>query len=184
MATEGQTTVIAREKAADRLAQASAALIKAADKVAAQHGIPENINGLSRGDFLGRVSFVVSMQRELKRAGEDVVAQQILRQQFDAAEPPETMDDLDKLTDATAPAAGASQDDPPPTDVGAMDVTTIPGLNVQMHKALKGAGIHMLEDIEKFTDEALLKVPGIAAPSLAKIRTATAAARAGQADGV
>lgn len=170
MADDKTTAMLARQHADDHLGKASTALIRAADQIAEQYQIPDNINGLSRGEFLGRISFVISMQRDLRRAGVDLYANGLIRNQLKDMDPAPTPDDLD-TTEVVAQATQEAETSHDP----AMAVENIPGLTVQMVKALKTAGIHQLGDIDKFTDDALLNLNGIAGPSLAKIRASVAA---------
>lgn len=182
MSDEGKTSQIAREKASDVLAQASADLIKFAAAIARKYHIPDGINGLSRGEFLGRISFVVSMQRDLKRAGEDLIAQDVLRRQFGvkgAENDPDAQAEAERLIDSLdlSPEAPVIPGNAPVALT--IDIGDLPGITVQTVKALKGAGLHQVSDIEKYTDEALLAINGIAGPTLAKVRAAVAQFRAG-----
>ncbi len=177
MQDEATTTMIANDRASERLAKASAALTRSATEIAEEYGIPEGINGLSAGEFLGRTSFVISMQRDLRRAGVDLLAQKLLRNQLNVTDPIPQAADVDNV-EAPKAKTGGEPGPTPPAD--SLDVSQIPGLTVQMVKALKGAGIHQLAEVEKFTDEALLKCNGIAGPSLAKIRACVAEVRLGK----
>jgi len=173
MTDEAATTQQARQHAAERLKLATAELSKAADRIAERFEIPDNINGLSRGEFLGRVSFVVSLERDLRRAGEDVYAQHFIRSKLAGIQAPAIQAPAIDSLDDVPPAESAPED--PARINDAMPIENIPGLTVQIVKALKQAGIHQLGDVNKFTDDALLKINGIANPSLQKLRASVAA---------
>lgn len=162
MTDQKQVVVAARHRASEVIAKAQAELVKAADRIADEHGLPEGINGLSRADFLGRLSFVVSLSRDLRNAGEEHLAAAELKAFFKEPTPIAQALDAKPVKKPEVQRAEPS----PASDVGELAITP------QVAKALKQAGIHTVEEVEKYTDEALLAVRGIAQPSLEAVRAA------------
>lgn len=164
--SEQETVRAARAAVGEKIGQAQADLVKAAGEIAEQHGLPNGINGLTAGEFLGRLSFVVSMSRDIRAAGEEYMTKEELRAKFGGDKKPDLYKDqpkkkakqAEKLEEERAKLA------PPTGDIEEL------ALHPNIIKALRGAGVHQVGDLEKFPDEALLAVRGIAPPSLAKIR--------------
>lgn len=166
MATETETIKAARDRASTMIGKAQAKLIGAAREIASEYGLPDGINGLSAGEFLGRLSFVVSLSRDLRIAGEEHLANAAIKAQFD--DPPHKealLDGAPKPDDTEPPGVNLDQ-----------DVSKL-AINPMTVKALKQAGITSISEVEKYTDDALLQVRGIAPPSLGKLREAVGAFR-------
>ncbi len=160
---EKQTVIAARARADEIIQKATGDAKAAVAKIAADAGLPDNIQGLSAGEFLGRCCYVPSMSRDLRSAGAEYLAKDTLRQIFTEA-PGSSVEE--RAEQAGLP--GADPDAKPANDD--IDVGDLP-LNPTTVKALKRAGVHTVRDVGKFTDEALLNLPGIAMPSLQRIRT-------------
>lgn len=170
-----QLTQVARERADKKLDAAIGDLHKAATEIGKKHGIPEGIAGHSIDDLLGRIAYIPSMARELRRAAAQTLASLEIGQ---ALESPA------KRREESAPAPVK------PIDLATLgsimpsgkDLGDLKGLTVQTVKALKGAGLHQVGDVVNVPDEHLLKVPGIQAKQVAQLRQAIvrAAAEAAQ----
>lgn len=181
MADEGQLSRIARERAGKLMDAAVGALNEAADRIAEEHQIPHGINGLTRGEILGRTAFVASMQRELRVAAEMQLATEIMKAetyqpQYDPQKlkgPEVTL--IKPLGGNILPPLVAP---PPATKAPAndtIDLGELPGITVSTVKALKAAGFHRVCDVRDVPDEHLLAVNGIATKSLGALRAAVSA---------
>ena len=167
MANEAETVLASRQAAEKIIGMAQVELLEAAEKIAKKYKLPDGINGLTRKEFLGRLTFVVSMSRDLRVSGAEYLAREALKQIFDEADPlPKT--DV-KHEENKPPAA----DKEPKGTNPATDIEKLK-LHPNQVRALKAAGIHQVGEIDKFTDEALLAINGIAPPMLAKIRASMA----------
>lgn len=160
---------VARERADKRLDSAIGQLREAARKIGAAHDIPENILGHSVEELLGRMAYIPSMARDLRREAGQVLAKQELSKAFETPAPP-----LD-----APPARHVPPIDPsrigPTVPVG-LDIGDLSGITVQTARALKAAGLNTVGDVYMVPDEHLLKVGGIAEKSLAQLRAAIAKA--------
>ncbi len=165
MTSEALTIKSAREAAAKLLGQATSELLKSAETIAENYGLPEGINGLSRPEFLGRMTFIVSMSRDLKRAGEEELAAKAIKKTFKNSLAP-----AEPIAETIEVKPGA-KDDTPALPLINRDITDL-SITVQAVKALKTAGIHQIAELDLYTDAALMAIPGIAAPSVAAIRKA------------
>lgn len=162
---EADTIKAARDQACEIIKRAQAELLRAAAEIAERHGIPEAINGLTAGEYLGRISFVVSMSRDLRAAGEAHLARDQLSKVFQAAREPARKKPDNQRVD---PPANKKAEEPEAREPGLEELSIHPN----QLKALKGAGVHHVADLDKCTDEFLLGLNGIAPASLAKIREA------------
>lgn len=167
-----QLTQVARERADERIANAIGELHKAAAAIGKKHGIPEGISGHSVDELLGRIAYIPSMARELRRA---------LALELTKAELHEAMKTGKK---PAAPAARAPKgpdatiepsEIPDAIPVG-LDVADLPGITVQTIKALKTAGLSTVGDVARIPDAHLAKVQGLGDKSVAQIRAAIAKA--------
>ena len=167
METE-QMTAVARERADKCIDAAVGDLHKAAQEIGKKHGIPEGIQGHSVEELLGRMSWIPSMARELRRACGQEMAKGELTKLFDG---PAAMP-------ATFPAPGS--DMPVVTDQIPvnLDIATLPGVTVQTVKALAGAGLVKVGDIANIPDAHLVKMQGLGDKSVAQVRAAIARATA------
>jgi hypothetical protein len=164
-----QLTQVARERADERIASAIGELHKAAAAIGKKHGIPEGINGHSVDELLGRIAYIPSMARELRRA----LALELTRGELNEAMK------LGKKPASPPPAPGAKGPEaliepseiPDAIPVG-LDVADLSGITVQTVKALKAAGLHTVGDLARIPDEHLEKVQGLGAKSVAQIRAA------------
>jgi len=143
---ENEVLQSAREKADRRLNAAVGALRQAAAEIGRTHKIPDDIQGHSVEELLGRIAYVPSLSRELARAAGQALAKQ----------------ELDGLL-ASAPAASVPA--LRQVDVSklvsipkGLDLADLPGINPQMVKALKAAGMHQVQDVVAVPDEHLAKV--------------------------
>lgn len=168
MATEpDQLTQVARERADARIASAIGELHKAAAAIGKKHGIPEGISGHSVDELLGRIAYIPSMARELRRA----LALELTRGELNEA--------MKLGKKPAAPAAASKGPDAPiePSEIPdtipvSLDVGDLSGITVQTVKALKAAGLHSVGDLARIPDEHLEKVQGLGAKSVAQIRAA------------
>lgn len=173
MTDADQTTAVARERADKRIDTALGELHAAANEIGIRHGIPEGIAGHSIEELLGRMAYIPSMARDLRRACGQELAK----------------DELNKLFDAGPTKQAAKPEVPPPPPpptiepskipgnipVG-MDVGDLQGVTVQAVKALKLAGLSTIGEVMKIPDEHLAKVHGLGDKSVAQIRLAIAKA--------
>lgn len=161
---------VARERADKRLDSAIGELRAAALKIGKAHDIPENILGHSIEELLGRMAYIPSMARDLRRAAAQELAKQELQRAFES--PP-------GLSVDAPPARHVPPIDPskigPTVPVG-LDIAELSGITVQTQRALKAAGLNTVGDVYMVPDEHLLKVSGVAEKSLAQLRAAIAKA--------
>lgn len=161
---------LARERADKRLDSAITALRDSARAIATAHGIPEGISGHSVEELLGRMAYIPSMARDLRRAAGQELAKQELASVLRAAE---------SLRRPAEPERHAPPIDPSripaPVPIG-LDITDLSGITVQMQRALKAAGLNTVGDVYMVPDEHLLKISGIAEKSVQQLRAAIAKA--------
>lgn len=172
---QNELTQVARQEADKILDQAIGELHAAARAIGVKYNIPENIGGNSVDELLGRMAYIPSMARDLRRIAGQEIAKQQISDMIGAARPAESFA-------AQAPTAPAQS--PPPIEpskieanvpVG-MDLHDLDGVTVQAIKALKAAGLKTVGDVVVVPDEHLLKIDGIAQKSLQQIRAAIAKA--------
>lgn len=176
MADQDQVMNIARERAERRIDEALGDLRTAAREIATRHGIPDGIAGHAVEELLGRIAYVPSMARDLRRATGQALAKQELERAFERDEPSNLSGEApDPVGPVTATPVVH------PSTVGAsvpmgLDLTDLDGVTVQTVRALKAAGLRVVGDVVNVPDEHLLKLNGIADKSLAQLRTAIAKA--------
>ena len=177
MTEADQITAIARERADKRIDTALGALHKAALEIGKKHGIPEGIAGHSIDELLGRMAYIPTMARDLRRACGQELAKSEINKMMDGSEP---------IVDRSAPAElyGAGpivhqkiepSKIPGNIPVG-MDVGALEGISVQTINALREAGLTKVGDIMDVPDAHLIKQQGLGEKSVAHIRAAIAKA--------
>lgn len=167
--TEELSMQVARERADKRLDSAIGQLRAAARKIGEAHNIPENIQGHSIEELLGRMAYIPSMARDLRRAAGQELAKQELAAAFDRPAPPRDTPPARHVPPVDPSKIGAS------VPVG-LDIAELSGITVQTQRALKAAGMNTVGDVYMVPDEHLLKVSGIAEKSLQQLRAAIAKA--------
>lgn len=172
---------VARERADETLDKAIGELRKAARDIATRYEIPENINGLSVDDLLGRMAWIPTMARDLRRVAGQELAKRGIAKQMAATNPDPAPASIASEISQPLPPTPYTPPEPskiPETVPIGKDISDLSGVTVQAVKALKGAGMHTVGDIVGAPDEWLLKIPGIAEKSLQQIRNAIAKASA------
>lgn len=168
MTDTDQLSQVARERADKRIDQAIGELHAAASEIGRRHAIPEGIAGHSVDELLGRMAYIPSMARDLRRMAAQELAKLELARAFDQPAPP--------------PQAAPQKPQEPSTLPGSvpvsMDVGDLDGVTVQAVRALRGAGLTTVGDIARVPDEHLLKISGLAERSVQQIRAAIAKASA------
>ena len=173
MTDADQTTAVARERADKRIDAALGELHAAANVIGLKHGIPEGVAGHSIEELLGRMAYIPSMARDLRRACGQELAKDELNKLFEAAPPGPT----------TFPAPGVDMPVVEPSKIPGnipvgMDVGDLQGVTVQAVKALRLAGLNNVGDVLVIPDEHLAKINGLGDKSVAQIRLAIS--RAGE----
>ena len=162
---ETEMMSVARERADKRIDKALGALRDAARAIAKEYEIPDNIAGHSVEELLGRMCWVPSQARDLRRTCGQELAKKELNDMFDDQRPPA------KSSSVPEPSAFAATPSKAPDNVPVgRDVSDLRGLTVQTVKALKAAGLHTVGDVMAVPDAHMLKVQGIAEKSLQQIR--------------
>lgn len=163
-----ELTQVARQEADKIIDQALGALRAAARDIGRRLEIPENIGGHSVEELLGRMAYIPSMARDLRRiAGQEIAKQQIQR----LVRPASAEDQAPVVETPTAAKPIDPSKIPDAVPVG-MDLVDLDGVTVQAVKALKAAGLKTVGDVVAVPDEHLLKIDGIADKTLAQIRAA------------
>ena len=164
-----QMTKLARERADIRIDTAIGELRKAAVEIGKKHNIPENIAGHSIEELLGRMTYVPSMARDLRRACGQELAKQELNAFLDgsaaSAQVPKIL----------APAPIEPSKIPGNIPVG-MDVGDLDGVSWQTIAALRASGLNKIGDVVGVPDEHLIKMNGLGEKSVAHVRAAIAKA--------
>ena len=170
--TEGeQITAIARERAEKRIDSALGDLKKAAREIGKKYGIPDGIGGHTIEELLGRMAYIPTMARDMRRAcGQELAKQELANFLDDAAEP----EGRQVLPPPIHPAIEPSKI-PRKIPVG-MDVCDLDGVTVQAINALRTAGLTKIGDVVNVPDEHLVKINGLGEKSVAHIRAAIAKA--------
>lgn len=140
-------------QASMKLDQAISDLMAKAVEVARKHDIPE-ASGMRPAEVLGRLAWVQSASREMRKALEAQIAEQIMA----AAERP---------TDVPEGELGA-----PSTSLDMRTLWQLQGIPTRAKQALEAAGYDVAWKIDRATDQTLLQVAGIGAHAIAKIRQA------------
>lgn len=166
-----QMTAVARERADQRIDSALGELRKAALEIGKKHGIPENIAGHSIEELLGRMAYVPTMARDLRRA----CGQELAKQELNAF-----LDGSASTAQAPKPPAPAAAKIEPSLIPGnipvGMDVGDLDGVSTQTIAALRASGLTKIGDIVAIPDEHLCKMNGLGEKSVAHLRAAIAKA--------
>ena len=162
-----QMTVVARERADKKIDAALGELKKAALAIGKKHDIPEGIAGHSIEELLGRMAYVPSMARDLRRACGQELAKIELNAFLDGEPVPKT---------ATPKPARIEPSKIPGNIPVGLDVGQLDGITGQTVKALREAGLNKVGDIVTVPDEHLVKFNGLGEKSIAQIRVAIAKA--------
>lgn len=167
---QDQLTQVARERADKRIDAAIGDLHKAAVDIGRKHGIPEGISGHSVDDLLGRMAYIPSMARELRRA----LAHELTKQEIDRVVASAPVESLPSAPPTLKIDPSMIHDAIPVS----LDVGDLEGVTVQTVKALRAAGLNCVGDVVVVPDEHLVKVNGLGAKSVQQIRAAIAKAAA------
>ena len=169
MSETEQITAIARERAEKRIDSALGELKKAAREIGKKYGIPDGIGGHTIEELLGRIAYIPTMARDMRRA----CGQELAKQELDKF----LSDDMTvKLKDAPpVPKTIEPSLIPGNIPVG-MDVGDLDGVTVQAVTALRDAGLTKVGDVVNVPDEHLIKINGLGEKSVAHIRAAIAKA--------
>ena len=164
-----QMTAVARERADKIIDAAIGALRKAAHEIGVAQGIPEGIAGHSIEELLGRITYVPTMARDLRRACGQELAKLELNKVFAANDPP------------SAPAAKINPPVVEPSKIPGnipvgMDIGDLDGISVQTITALRQNGLNKVGDLVTIPDEHLVKMSGLGDKSVAHVRAAIAKA--------
>lgn len=175
MSETDDTNAVARERADKSLDAAVGELRAAAHKIGLEHEVPEGIAGHSIEELLGRITYIPSMARELRRAAGQAMAKGELRKLFDqAAQAP---DGAGKKPEAPATIKALIEPSKIPANIPVgRDVQDLDGITVQTVKALKAAGLATVGDVVTVPDEHLVKLSGLGEKSVVQIRAAIARA--------
>lgn len=165
-----QMTIVARERADKKIDSALGELRKAALAIGKKHGIPEDIAGHSIEELLGRMAYIPSMARDLRRACGQELAKLELNKFLDEAQ------DEPALKTSTAKPAPIEPSNIPGNIPIGLDVGQLDGITGQTVKALREAGLNKVGDIVTVPDEHLIKFNGLGEKSIAQIRVAIAKA--------
>ena len=80
MSDAEQITAIARERAEKRIDGALGDLKKAAREIGNKYGIPDGIAGHSIEELLGRIAYIPTMARDMRRAcGQELAKQELAK---------------------------------------------------------------------------------------------------------
>ena len=166
-----QMTAVARERADERIDASIGALRKAAHEIGKTQGIPENIAGHSIEELLGRMTYVPSMARDLRRA----CGQELAKQELNAFLDGSAASTQAPKTDLYKPGPIEPSKIPGNIPVG-MDIGDLDGVSVQTIAALREGGLNKVGDILIVPDEHLIKMNGLGEKSVAHVRAAIAKA--------
>lgn len=175
MSTAEQMTAVARDRADKTIDTALGELKAAALEIGTKHSIPDGIAGHSIEELLGRMAYIPSMARDLRRACGQELAKEELKRVLDAA-PPSSGQAPKIKTPTPAPVVPSQIPNNIPVS---MDVGDLQGVTVQAVKALKAAGLNKVGDVVVVPDEHLAKINGLGDKSVVMIRGAIARASSG-----
>lgn len=157
---ENEVLQSAREKADRRLNAAVGALRKAAAEIGRTHQIPDDIQGHSVEELLGRIAYVPSLSRELARAaGQALAKQEIDGMRSTPIAPGE-------------PALGTVDTSSLVTIPSGMDLADLGGISPAQVKQLKAAGLHQVGQVVSVPDEHLVKMLNWDPKQIGKLRAA------------
>ncbi len=163
-----QFTAIARERADKRIDAALGELHTAALSIGKKHGIPEGICGHSIDELLGRMAYIPTMARDLRRA----CGQELAKHEINAM-----MDGTASVKQDKKPVPAKVEPSKIPGNIPVgMDVGNLDGISVQTIAALRAAGLTKVGDIMDVPDAHLIKQPGLGEKSVAHVRAAIAKA--------
>lgn len=157
---ENEVLQSAREKADRRLNAAVGALRKAAAEIGRAHKIPDDIQGHSVEELLGRIAYVPSLSRELARAA----GQALAKQELDGL--------LAKTPPPGEPAVGVVDTSSLVSIPKGLDLADLGGITPAQVKQLKGAGMHQVGDVVAVPDEHLAKLLTWDVKQIGKLRAA------------
>lgn len=166
MATENEVLIVAREQAEKTIDAAIGELQKFATELGVKYQIPDNVLGHAVGDLLGRIAYVPSMTRDLRRELGQALAKKSLEARF-----------------SDAKAAAPAKTEPKALDMGViphgMALEDLDGVTVQVVKSLKAASLMTVGDVVKIPREHLVKINGLGEKSVAQLMAAIAKASQG-----
>lgn len=165
---ENEALQSARARGDQRLDAALAALRRAAAEIGAQHSIPDGIQGHSVEELLGRIAYVPSLARDLRRAAGQALAKQELDRLLKAPVLP-SEPSMGALNEAGAAAGLVSIPK-------GLDLADLAGITAAQVKQLKGAGLYQVGDVVDMPDEHLAKILTWDAKQVGKLRAAIAKA--------
>ena len=166
-----QITAIARERAEKRIDSALGDLKKAAREIGKKYGIPDGIAGHTIEELLGRIAYIPTMARDMRRVcGQELAKQELDKFLSDGEVAPNVADPVSKMIEPSKIPGNI----PVGLDVGDLD-----GVTVQAINALRIAGLNKVGDVVNVPDEHLVKINGLGEKSVAHIRAAIAKATGG-----
>lgn len=168
MTDTDQITALARERAEKRIDGALGELKKAAREIGTKYGIPDGIGGHTIEELLGRIAYIPTMARDMRRAcGQELAKQELDKFLSEGAAPAQkTIEVPIKVEPSMIPGN---------IPVG-MDVGDLDGVTVQAVAALREAGLNKVGDVVNVPDDFLVKINGLGEKSVAHIRAAIAKA--------
>lgn len=176
MSTAEQMTAVARERADKTIDKAIGELRAAALAIGKKHDIPEDIAGHSIEELLGRMAYIPSMARELRRScGQELAKIELKRFLEDSTLKTRKADVISTADIKPATKVIPASEIPANIPVG-MDVGDLHGVTVQAVKALRTAGLTKVGDVVVVPDAHLVKINGLGDKSVAMIRAAIARA--------
>ena len=167
--SEAELTAIARERAEKRIDGALGELKKAAREIGKKYGIPDGIGGHTIEELLGRIAYIPTMARDMRRA----CGQELAKQELDTFL---TEGAPEKLKEAPPTAKIIEPSLIPGNIPVGLDVGDLDGVSVQAVAALREAGLNKVGDVVNVPDEFLVKINGLGEKSVAHIRAAIAKA--------
>ena len=166
-----QLAAVARERADKCIDGALGELHAAALEIGKEHDIPEGIAGHSIDELLGRMAYIPTMARDLRRACGQELAKRYINDMMTGKAAKVTIK-VDK-----EPPAGKIEPSKIPGNIPVgMDVGDLDGISVQTIAALRAAGLTKIGDVVNVPDEHLIKMPGLGEKSVAHVRAAIAKA--------
>lgn len=170
MTDANEATMVARQRA-DKIIDAAVGELRAASlKIGKAAGIPEGVAGHSIDELLGRMAWVPTMARDLRRACGQELAKAELERVFGE------MAKAGTQAPAAAPTPRIDPGSIPDNVPVSLDVGQLDGITSQTLKALRTAGLTTVGDLVVVPDEHLVKIQGLGEKSVAQIRLAIAKA--------
>ena len=166
-----QLAAVARERADKCIDGALGELHAAALDIGKEHDIPEGIAGHSIDELLGRMAYIPTMARDLRRACGQELAKRYINDMM-TGKAAKVVNKVDK-----EPPAGKIEPSKIPGNIPVgMDVGDLDGISVQTIAALRAAGLTKIGDVVNVPDAHLVKQPGLGEKSVAHVRAAIAKA--------